>query len=159
MSGDRVIVTEPNGVQRSRPMAAWGMSIGRGDDNDLVISYGTVSRKHAVVTAERGRYYITDLNSTAGTFLDNVKLEPNKATAWLPGHVLRVGDVAIQLEQATTTDARAETFHGALLSDTMQQGAVVKPEKDNRALVWIIVAVVVICILVGLGVAAYYFLV
>ncbi len=159
MSGDRIIVTEPNGVQRSRPMAAWGMSIGRGDDNDLVISYGTVSRKHAVVTAERGRYYVTDLNSTAGTFLDNVKLEPNKPTAWLPGHALRVGDVMIQFEQAATTDAKAETFHGALLTETMDKGAVVKPEKDNRALMWIIVAVVVICLLVGLGVAAYYFLV
>ena len=159
MSGDRIIVTEPNGVQRSRPMAAWGMSIGRGDDNDLVISYGSVSRKHAVVTAERGRYYVTDLNSTAGTFLDNARLEPNKPTAWVPGQVLRVGDVAIQLEQALTTDAKAETFHGVALSDTMQKGVVIKPEKDNRALVWIIVAVVVICILVGLGVAAYYFLV
>ncbi len=159
MSGDRVIVTEPNGVQRSRPMAAWGMSIGRGDDNDLVIGYGTVSRKHAVVTAERGRYYVTDLNSTAGTFVDNVKLEPNKPTAWLPGHALRVGDVMIQFEQAATTDAKAETFHGALLTETMDKGAIVKPEKDNRALMWIIVAVVVICLLVGLGVAAYYFLV
>jgi pSer/pThr/pTyr-binding forkhead associated (FHA) protein len=158
MSGDRVIVTEPNGVQRSRPMAAWGMSIGRGDDNDLVISYGTVSRKHAVVTAERGRYYVADLNSTAGTFLDNVRLEPNKPTAWLPGHVLRVGDVVIQLEQALTTDAKAETFHGVALSETMQKGIAIKSEKDNRALVWIIIAVVVICLLVGLGVAAYYFL-
>ena len=158
MNGDRIIVTEPNGVQRSRPMATWGMSIGRGDDNDLIISYGTVSRKHAVVTAERGRYYATDLNSTAGTFLDNVRLEPNKPTAWLPGHVLRVGDVMIQLEQSVTTDAKAETFHGIALSDTMQRGDAIKPEKDNRALVWIIVAVVVICLLVGLGVAAYYFL-
>jgi predicted component of type VI protein secretion system len=159
MNGDRIIVTEPNGVQRSRPMPTWGMSIGRGDDNDLVISYGTVSRKHAVVTAERGRYYVADLNSTAGTFLDNVRLEPNKPTAWLPGHVLRVGDVMIQLEQSVTTDAKAETFHGVALSDTMRQGAAIKPDKDNRALVWIIVAVVVICLLVGLGVAAYYFLV
>ncbi len=158
MSGDRIIVTEPNGVQRSRPMAAWGMSIGRGDENDLVISYGTVSRKHAIVTADRGRYYVTDLNSTAGTYVDNVKLEPNKPTAWLPGHALRVGDVMIQLEQAVVTDAKAETFHGVALSDTMQRGTVIKPEKDNRALVWIIVAVVVICLLVGLGVAAYYFL-
>src|SRR5512136_813459 len=120
MSGDRIIVTEPNGVQRSRPMAAWGMSIGRGDDNDLVISYGTVSRKHAVVTAERGRYFITDLNSTAGTFLGNARLEPNKPTAWTPGQVLRIGDVSIQLEQTQTTNAQATTFHGAELSETMQ---------------------------------------
>ncbi len=135
------------------------MSIGRGDDNDLVIGYGTVSRKHAVVTAERGRYYATDLNSTAGTFLDNIRLEPNKPTAWLPGHVLRVGDVTIQLEQSMITDAKAETFHGVLPPlDTKQVGATSKPDKDNRALVWIIVAVVVICLLVGLGVAAYYFL-
>ena len=157
MSGDRVIVTEPNGVQRSRPMGAWGLTIGRGDDNDLVISYGTVSRKHAVVTAERGRYFITDLNSTAGTFLGNTRLEPNKPTAWAPGQVLSIGDVAIQLEQTQTTDAKATTFQGALLSDTLDKGVVLKPDKDNRALVWIIVAVVVICLLVALGVAAYYF--
>jgi hypothetical protein len=48
--------------------------IGRGTDNDLVINSIQVSRHHAQISQEGGRYYLTDLNSTNGTCLDGNRI-------------------------------------------------------------------------------------
>ena len=153
MSGDRIIVTEPNGVQRTRPITSWGLTIGRGDDNDLVVAYGAVSRKHAVITSERGRYYVADLGSTTGTYLGNARLEPNTPTSWLPGQPLRIGDVVIRLEQTATADSKSDTFHGVFVPVDARKGA---GTPKSSAMVWILIAVVIIFILVAAGLAVYF---
>ena len=60
------------------------LRIGRLDDNEIVVSDSSVSRNHAELTIENDNvYYITDLNSTNGTFVNGnriqgtVKLEYN----------------------------------------------------------------------------------
>lgn len=57
--------------------------IGRADDNDIVLpdrapDDRTVSRKHAEIYFEGGRYWVKDLGSTNGTFLNDTRLEPNQ---------------------------------------------------------------------------------
>ncbi len=46
------------------------ITIGRSEENDLVFAAPTVSRDHAVIRLDNGRCRLTDLNSTAGTFLN-----------------------------------------------------------------------------------------
>lgn len=48
--------------------------IGRSDENDLVFPAPTVSRNHAVIQLDNGRCRLTDLNSTAGTFLNGTEI-------------------------------------------------------------------------------------
>jgi predicted component of type VI protein secretion system len=155
MSGDHIIVTEPNGVRRSMPITYRGLSIGRGDDNDLVISYAAVSRNHAQVMLDRGRYYVADLNSANGTFMGRTRLEPNKPVPWTPGQALRVGDVEIRLEQTETADSKSETYHGAWLSAEATKGP---GTRQSRAGMWLLVALVAFGLLVILGTAAYFLL-
>jgi hypothetical protein len=66
--------------------------IGREAGADIVFAHNTVSRKHAVVTYEGGKYYIRDLNSSNG-----VKVNGTKISGTHPlndaDHVL-LGDVA-----------------------------------------------------------------
>jgi pSer/pThr/pTyr-binding forkhead associated (FHA) protein len=155
MSGDHIIVTEPNGVRRSMPITYRGLSIGRGDDNDLVISYAAVSRNHAQVMLDRGRYYVADLNSANGTFMGRTRLEPNKPAPWAPGQSLRIGDVEIQLEQTETADSKSETYHGAWLSAETGKGT---GTKQSRAGMWLLIALVAFGLLVILGTAAYFLL-
>ena len=56
------------------------ISIGRSKDNDIVIDDLSVSRKHAILEKdETGKFYITDLNSSNGTFVNNVRITEKTA--------------------------------------------------------------------------------
>lgn len=48
--------------------------IGRLPTNDLLLPDPSVSREHCVIFVERNEYYIRDLESTNGTFLNNIKV-------------------------------------------------------------------------------------
>jgi ABC-type multidrug transport system ATPase subunit/pSer/pThr/pTyr-binding forkhead associated (FHA) protein/ABC-type multidrug transport system permease subunit len=54
------------------------MIIGRGDGCDIKLVHPSVSRKHALISREKGEFYITDLNSTNGTRINGRTLLPNQ---------------------------------------------------------------------------------
>jgi len=62
------------------------IQIGRRLDNDLVLDDPRVSRQHLQLLANRGKFILHDLNSTAGTFVNGVKVKD---------HPLQPGDVII----------------------------------------------------------------
>jgi len=47
------------------------VTVGRGEDNDVVIPHASVSRAHARLMKRNGAYELMDLNSTNGTFVDD----------------------------------------------------------------------------------------
>ena len=53
-------------------------TIGRKLDNDLVIQDILVSRKHAEIRFQDDKYFIYDLESTGGTYLNNKKVSNAK---------------------------------------------------------------------------------
>lgn len=52
--------------------------IGRGSKCDCVIQHRSVSREHAVITKERGGWFIEDLNSANGTWLNGEQIGKHK---------------------------------------------------------------------------------
>ena len=50
-------------------------TIGRDRMNDCVIDHPMVSRKHAKIIHENGIYVIYDLDSTGGTYVNDVRIE------------------------------------------------------------------------------------
>lgn len=57
------------------PLLKKVVKIGRKLENDLVINDETVSRWHAEIRYEEGEYVIHDRESTAGTFVNNKKID------------------------------------------------------------------------------------
>lgn len=60
-----------NIISVSKPV----VRIGRDLDNDVLINAATVSAHHAQIEYRRGKFYLTDLRSTNGTFVDQKKVE------------------------------------------------------------------------------------
>ena len=170
MMQTRVVVKEPNGVQRTVPLTAQGLTIGRSPDNDLVINYPITSRHHAQITSGGGNFYVTDLDSGNGTFMGDVRLTPNEATIWALGIPVRIGDVLLQLEQGQfqpqTLEQPPEPAAGKLAGAERQRTDIVTGEVSdqssqkgtNRLWLVLIILVVFACICAVLSSAGYIFL-
>ena len=74
-----------------------GFSIGRDEQNDLTLESKKVSREHAEIRLERGRWVIEDQGSFNGTYLNGVRLEQPRRLA--PGDVVRVGETDLRYER------------------------------------------------------------
>ncbi len=87
--------------------------IGR-DDEEVPLAKGgidladaRVSRKHARIFAQRGRYYLEDCHSTNGTFLNTFRLEAGAPCVLREGSNVQVGGVHMRFRPALTqTEAR-----------------------------------------------------
>lgn len=65
------------------------VSVGSGEENDLVIRNGTVSRRHAVIRTRRDQLEVEDLGSTNGTFVNGKRV--TKIAEFERGDELRFG--------------------------------------------------------------------
>ena len=71
------------------------LSLGRGEENDIVIPHPSVSRAHARLLRRNGVYELMDLNSTNGTFVDERKVSGSASLS--NGSRVRFGDVQFVL--------------------------------------------------------------
>jgi pSer/pThr/pTyr-binding forkhead associated (FHA) protein/tetratricopeptide (TPR) repeat protein len=62
----RLVVVSPNFAGREFILDKPAMVIGRTDDNDVVINHRSISRHHAKIVQEQGRYAVVDLQSANG---------------------------------------------------------------------------------------------
>jgi len=74
--------------------------IGRSKDNDIQMNNLTVSRNHLKIMNKRGRYFIEDLNSTNGTYLDGEYIEPGTEIEVKEGLPVIIGHMAFSLAEA-----------------------------------------------------------
>ena len=66
--------------------------IGRSETNDIVVKDDPLaSRKHALIEKIKENYYISDLGSTNGTYLNNNPIVKNKMIKLESGDVIKVG--------------------------------------------------------------------
>ena len=67
------------------------VSVGRGEDNDIVIPHASVSRNHARLLRRDGGFELADLNSTNGSYVDNQPVQG--AAPVVNGSEVRFGDI------------------------------------------------------------------
>lgn len=73
------------------------ISVGRGEDNDIVIPEGYVSHHHAVIYQHGSQYVIEDLGSVNHTYVNDQILE---GRAYIkPGDIVRIGMVTMRFER------------------------------------------------------------
>ncbi len=91
------------------------LTIGRGADNQVVLRHDAVSRKHALIELRADGYYLIDLDSTNGTYVDNRLLE---VPMRLRGREdIKIGDTIFKY--LTGSDVEAQ-YHEAIYQMTIQ---------------------------------------
>ncbi len=89
--------------------------IGR-DDEDMPLQEGgidladtRVSRRHARIYVQRGRYYLEDCQSTNGTFLNTFRIQPGAPCVLREGSNVQVGGVHMRFRPALTPAESPDT--------------------------------------------------
>ncbi len=92
-----------NGEDRVVPLAGGRTRLGRGSDNDVVLSDVSVSRYHAEILREGSGWTVNDLKSTNGVEVNRVPVEKAPLR---PGDLLTIGSFEIRLEEEEARPAR-----------------------------------------------------
>jgi hypothetical protein len=69
--------------------------IGRADDSTLVLTDDFASSRHARLTNRSGQWYVEDLGSTNGTYLDQQRVQGPLLIS--PGQPIRIGQTVLEL--------------------------------------------------------------
>lgn len=122
------------------------LTIGRNSGSGLVLSGPEVSRDHArVVEAEKG-YFLEDLSSTNGTFLNGRRIERGRIQ---PGDEIRIGGVVLTVHLLSEGRLREGPAEEAFMegdrlredgrlteaAQAYERGLAIRPEAHDRRLV------------------------
>lgn len=85
------------------------VTVGRSPKTDLQIPHDSVSREHCRIDFIKGMFYITDLGSSNGTFIDGQRLEVNQKTPVLSSSQLTIGKLDCELSETTAPIQNSDT--------------------------------------------------
>lgn len=137
-------IIEGIGMGEKFPLNKPVVRIGRGADNDVILQDPQVSRHHAELRREGGRWYIIDLNSTNGTFVNGQRIGPGIKYPVELGSTIRMGQTTFSLEEAA----------GIPPTEGIEE---VAPTPGIRPWVWAGAATMLVLLLLSVGL--FYFFV
>ena len=93
-----IIISEKGGAERRETYDRTEINVGRVQGNDLMLPKGNVSKRHARLLFRDGRFIVTDLKSTNGTYVNGRKIA--QATIVREGDKIYIGDFVLRIESA-----------------------------------------------------------
>src|ERR1700704_5775533 len=108
-----IVISERGGAERRETYDKSEINVGRVQGNDLMLPKGNVSKHHARLLFRDGRFIVTDLKSTNGTYVNGRKI--SQATIVREGDKIYIGDFVLKLEtgQKAVSYAEEDTPGGA----------------------------------------------
>src|SRR5579859_5909535 len=91
-----IIISEKGGAERKETFDKNEINVGRVQGNDLMLPKGNVSKHHARLLSRDGRFIVTDLKSTNGTYVNGRKIA--QATIVREGDKIYIGDFVLRLD-------------------------------------------------------------
>ncbi|MDP9238266.1 MAG: adenylate/guanylate cyclase domain-containing protein [Chloroflexota bacterium] len=88
-----------DGAGKEYPLAGDATTIGRADDNDIVIDVTGASRRHAVIRTHGATHVLEDMDSKNGTWVNDLRVEGNANVS--DGDVIRFGEAEFTFRVGT----------------------------------------------------------
>src|SRR5262245_54604903 len=76
------------------------LTIGRDPENRVILDHTAISRFHCRITSEAGLYFVQDLGSTNGTYLNGRRITRERLS---PGDELIVANVGMMVEASKSS--------------------------------------------------------
>jgi pilus assembly protein CpaF len=100
-----VIISEKGGAERREAFDRTEINVGRVQGNELMLPKGNVSKRHARLLYRDGRFIVTDLKSTNGTYVNGRKIA--QATIVREGDKIYIGDFVLRIESAASAGGQS----------------------------------------------------
>lgn len=107
-----IVISEKGGGERREVFDKAEIDVGRVQGNDLMLPKGNVSKHHARLLFRDGRFIVTDLKSTNGTYVNGRKI--SQATIVREGDKIYIGDFVLRIDAgAAQADDAGQQDEGA----------------------------------------------
>ena len=100
----------------SVPLHYWEMSVGRSSSCDIVLSYATVSRFHAVMSRRKNSWMVYDTGSKTGILVNGEKIKGKSAIC--DGDTITFGNVSYYFSAPDFGDEKNSVYISALVSQS-----------------------------------------
>lgn len=130
-----IIVSEKGGADRRELFTTSELNVGRVQGNELMLPKGNVSKRHARLLFRDGRFIVTDLNSTNGTYVNRRRIA--QATIVREGDRIYIGDFVLRIELgagdvAPASEEESSTGRGSLVTAPDQASEPPTPLIESR---------------------------
>lgn len=98
------------------PLASEETAIGRGSESDIVLDMDNVSRRHARVLNRKDGFYVEDLKSTNGTYVNDIEVKFERLRN---GDLIKIGGAILKFLQGGNIEA---LFHEEIYRMTIVDG-------------------------------------
>ena len=131
---DQLLIYHAGEAPRVMGMNQDEVTVGRGQENDVMLPDKGVSRLHVkIVKSEKG-WTIIDNESTNGAFLEKIRIAPGSAEPWDANTELRVGPYSLQWQKASPIPAQPVAPLPEEVSDSLD-----RPQQTNMGEIEIVV--------------------
>lgn len=124
-------VTGPDVEQDSLVIDRRGLRVGRTRDNNLTLEHREISRQHLRILWHDDKYFVEDLNSSNGTWLNDERLPARQERELRVGDVIRLGPFLMTFVRFILPVAEAATPDAPLAlmgdSDRPTNGVLIDP--------------------------------
>ena len=110
-------------------------TVGRAPDRDLVLSHPYVSRKHAEIIFESGAYFVVDMGSRHGTFVNGMRVDTRQRLS--SNDAIHFGSIE---GPVLRFDASGSSSHSTIRDLLGQIQAISSPNSDLEKLRWFLEA-------------------
>jgi pSer/pThr/pTyr-binding forkhead associated (FHA) protein len=129
-----IIVKLGDQVLQTYPIRKDTISIGRARDNEIVVENLSVSRNHARIRREGGKYVVVDLNSANGSFVNGVKITQVELK---DNDIISIGKHKLHFvagaDEGVAFEAEAEPVEVRAAPAPIVSPLPVAPKKDSKA--------------------------